>query len=336
MDAAARQSARLGAGLIFVAAGLWASVGVAVQLVPQAAVMPPELLGMMRMVLAGPVLLLVALATGKAGSLRALRRLDRARLADFALAGALFQVCLFRAFLLIGVTLTVVLTVCLPPVIAALWERAGQRGQDWSGQASGPVRAMAAAAAGLVLCSVPGLAGGGAADLAGLGLALVAAIAFVRMSQAARDLSRNAPPALVAGAGLCLSGLILCTLAPLIMPLSLSAALQSLAAGYMPALIAYLALFPTALAYAAYCAGMARCRSAQVGLTAAMIEPALAAALAFVLLDERLGPAELAGCALMVLAMADLLRAESAPAPLRSGGHLGTLAGHRAAPVPGP
>jgi hypothetical protein len=49
-------------------------------------------------------------------------------------------------------------------------------------------------------------------------------------------------------------------------------------------LLVYLGVGPTALAYICYCAGMARCRSAVVGLIASMIEPALAAVLAVLVL----------------------------------------------------
>ena len=45
-------------------------------------------------------------------------------------------------------------------------------------------------------------------------------------------------------------------------------------------LLLYLGLAPTALGYLAYCSGTARCRSANVGLIATMVEPAIAAVLA--------------------------------------------------------
>jgi DME family drug/metabolite transporter len=80
-------------------------------------------------------------------------------------------------------------------------------------------------------------------------------------------------------------------------------------------LVAYLAAIPTALAYVCYCAGMARCRSTAAGLTASMIEPAIAAFLAAWLLHERLGQGESLGCLLMAVAILVLMRAEAAEKP---------------------
>jgi uncharacterized membrane protein len=74
--------------------------------------------------------------------------------------------------------------------------------------------------------------------------------------------------------------------------------------------ILYLGLGPTALAYVLFCSGMARCRSANVGLIASMVEPAFAALLAWLLLNERLSATEVFGCALVMLAMLILCKSE--------------------------
>jgi drug/metabolite transporter (DMT)-like permease len=68
-------------------------------------------------------------------------------------------------------------------------------------------------------------------------------------------------------------------------------------------LLLYLGLAPTALGYLAYCSGMARCRSANVGLIATMVEPAIATVLAWLLLHEKLLPGVWAGCFMVSVAM---------------------------------
>jgi DME family drug/metabolite transporter len=307
MQAETGFSAVLGAGLVIIAAALWATVGVAVKLVPAAAELPPEALGLARTLIAGP---LVLLAAGR--NLRrlkqVLRDINRVQLAAFAFAGVIFQVCLFRSFDALGVTLTVVLTVCLPPVIAMLWSLA--HGVPFG---RGALVALGLAIVGIGLFAFArGLDGPGGSRGWGLFLAFSASLAFVWMSASARSLARAAPPMLVAGLGLTLSGLIFCAVVPFLPGLS-APILSSLTGNpRLIALVVYLAAIPTALAYVCYCAGMARCRSTGAGLTASMIEPAIAAILAAWFLHERLAESEILGCLLMALAILLLMRAEAA------------------------
>lgn len=300
-------SAVLGAGLVIMAAALWATVGVAVKLVPAAAELPPEALGLARTLIAGPLILLAA-GRNLVRLKQVLREIDRGQLAAFAFAGVIFQVCLFRSFDALGVTLTVVLTVCLPPVIAMIWSLA--RGVPFG---RGALLALGLAILGLGLFAfAKGLNGPDGSRSWGLFLAFAASLAFVWMSASARSLARAVPPMLVAGLGLTLSGLIFCAAIPFLPDLS-APILHSLATDpQVIILVLYLAVIPTALAYVCYCAGMARCRSTWAGLTATMIEPAIAAVLAAWFLHERLGESEILGCLLMVLAILVLVRTESA------------------------
>jgi DME family drug/metabolite transporter len=303
-------SATAGALLVIFAAALWATVGVAVNLVPAAADLPPELLGLARTILAGPLILLVAVR-GVAGLSAKVRLFDRRRLAGFALSGVIFQVCLFRSFDALGVTLTVVLTVCLPPMIAMIWSLA--RGVFFG---RGALVALGLAIAGLGFCaSAKGLDGPQGHRAWGLFLVLAASLAFVWMSAAARSLSHSTPPMLVAGLGLTLSGLMFCAILPVLPGASLGVLQTLIDDPLLLALVVYLAAVPTALAYVCYCAGMARCRSTAAGLTASMIEPAIAALLAAWLLHERLGKGEILGCLLMAVAILVLMRAEAAERP---------------------
>jgi DME family drug/metabolite transporter len=120
------------------------------------------------------------------------------------------------------------------------------------------------------------------------------------MSKAARCLGERAPAPVVAGAGLTLAG---CMILPFVLVAGATGLLHledlPLAAPSL-VLVGYLALLPTALAYILFTVGMARCRTATVGVIAVMIEPAIAAFLAVCLLGERLGAAQVLGCTLLV------------------------------------
>jgi drug/metabolite transporter, DME family len=316
MQAESGLSAVLGAGLVILAATMWATVGVAVKLVPGASALDPEVLGLFRTLLAGPLVLFAA-GLGPRRLFAAVAAFDLRRLFAFALAATIFQICLFRTFDALGVTLTVVLTVCLPPVISLIWSLA--RGVPFG---RGALVALALAMAGLGLCAfAEGLDSRQGHRALGLVLAFVASLAFVWMSDTARTLSRCGPPVLVAGLGLTLSGLIFCLLVPLLSDGPLPVLLALSRDSQMLALLVYLAVIPTALAYVCYCRGMALSRSTTVGLTASMIEPAIAALLAALLLHERLSQGELSGCLLMIVAIVILVRSEAGrqPAPAASG-----------------
>lgn len=310
MQAETGSSAVISAALVISAAALWATVGVSVKLVPAAAELPPEVLGLARTLVGGPLVLLAA-GRGLFRLKQVLRTIDRRQLAAFAIAGVIFQICLFRSFDALGVTLTVMLKVCLPPVIAMIWSVG--RGVPFG---RGAVVALGMAIAGLgFFASDNGLDGPQGSRALGLVLVLVASLAFVCMTTTARHLSRAAPPILVAGLGLTLSGLIFCALLPFQPGIS-GPALSALGGNIdVLMLVVYLAAIPTALAYVCFCAGMARCRSAAAGLTVLMIEPAIAALLAAWLLHERLSSGEILGCLLMALAILVLMRTEASGQP---------------------
>ena len=305
-----RASYFTGITLVFLSAALWATVGVAVRLVPGAAALPSEAFGLARTLLAGPLILIAVLPFGLC-RLTALRRLSPFHLVAFALACFIFQVCLFRAFAELGVTIAVVMTVCLPPVISILLSTLhGAR------IGAGGWLALALAALGLVLFSAPQLATEEmSGNLEGTALAVAASFAFVWMSNSARVLAREVSPILVAGLGLTLSGMIFCIALPWITTTPLPAVETVLQDSQLLGLILYLAVVPTALAYTCFCWGIARCRSTDVGLIASMLEPTIAAVLARLLLHERLSEVEFAGCLLMTLAMVVLIKTERGKTP---------------------
>ena len=291
-----------GLALVMLAAALWATVGVASQLVPYETNIPEEVFGFARTAVAGPALLLCALFVGGRASFRSLR----GSLGDFAMFGlccAVFQVGLFRSFSMLGVTITVFLTVCLPPILAVAWTFWKQ-----SERLSRHIySAIGMAAVGLVAFSSGAAASSEVVQvLSGLAFSIAASVAFVIMSHSARSLATRHSTLAVAGLGLSLAAVFLAPVAVLVTPVGLTDVFATLLDWRVGSVLIYLGLFPTALAYVCYCSGMARCRSAVAGLVASMIEPAVAAGLAFLFLREVLSPWEVMGCVLLFFAMLTL------------------------------
>ena len=307
-----RSDASTGISLVMIAAALWATVGVAVQVTPEAAAIPDTILAATRTGIAGPILVALWAITGK-DRLVNLRALAPQPLVIFALASAVFQICLFRCFAQLGVTVAVFLTVCLPPVLAWAWSALTGIG----GLSRRSSLALALAIAGMALVSFTHRdADSASISLAGLVNGLIAAIAFVAMSIAAAEMSRRSRPILVAGAGLTLSAVLLIMMALISGEGRLASHLADVSTLRLGLLVAYLGLLPTALAYLCYCSGMAKCRTPVVGLVASMIEPLLAALLAALFLGERISPSTAGGCALLMGAMVLLWQSERTPPAL--------------------
>ena len=291
-----------GLALVMLAAALWATVGVASQLVPHDIGVPDEVYGFARTAVAGPALLVFALLAGGMSNMLP-RKGSWRHFLLFGLCCAIFQVGLFRSFSLIGVTVTVFLTVCLPPILAVAWTL-------WRSHESVSkhiLSAMLMAVVGLIaFTSGEAAAGGMGGVLLGLAFSLTASIAFLVMSHAARSLSKDHSPLLVSGVGLSVTALILAPVALMVSPVSWTVLPSALADWRSGSVLIYLGLVPTALAYVCYCSGMARCHTAVAGLIASMIEPAVAAGLAFLFLREILSPWEVMGCVLLFFAMLTL------------------------------
>jgi drug/metabolite transporter, DME family len=289
---------------VMLAAGLWATVGVSTKLVASAGMVPQEVLSLARLAVGGPALLLLVAALARS-SLSEVWKLNPQWLTSFVLGCAVFQLCLFQAFLLLEVTTTVFITVCLPPLMAT----AVSLLRDDRSITLGTQISLGLGILGLAAFTLDGFSAGiDGPKLFGLALAVLAAAAFVQMTSAARRLTLASSPLVVAGTGLTLAAVLLCVMLPFVR-LDTGTSAQIIPwelAGF----ILYLGLGPTALAYVLFCSGMARCRSANVGLIASMVEPAFAALLAWLLLNERLSATEVFGCALVMLAMLTLCKSE--------------------------
>jgi DME family drug/metabolite transporter len=301
-----RVTVACGLALVCVAALLWGTVGVAGQMLSTSTVDPTHL-GWMRTVLGGLALLALAHCCGWSGG--ALERGHARFLLMFAIGCAVFQITLFTGFRVIGVTVTVAVTVVLPPVLVA----AGSALVLPDARSLCTVSAIltAGAGVGLALLGAGGLETiGQAFDAFGAGLLAANALAFILMATALRHLARSLHPVKAAGAGLLSASLVL-FVAMHVLPgqepfIAALATLQSRDLG----VILYIGIVATGGAYAAFTAGMKLCPRPAAGFAATMIEPVFAAVLAAMLIGEALSRAAVAGCVLMLAAMGLLFVSE--------------------------
>lgn len=270
---------------VLAAAALWGVNGVVARALFQRAVDPIHLV-QVRMLVGGLALLPLALARGAARI--PTRRLPA--LALYALLLAAVQVSYFEAIAAAGVAVAIFLQYTAPLLVAA-YEAARAR------RLPPPLlrAALAVATAGSALLVLPG--GGVRVPAAGLAWGVAAAFAFASATVTAGGLRRAGVPA----TALLAYGLTIGSLAfvPLRTPW---AALLTIPARDLPYFL-YVALLASALPFTLYTAALAALPGS-VAMLLAMLEPVLAAGLAWVALGEALSPVQLAGGALILGAIA--------------------------------
>lgn len=283
------------AGLTFVglAALIWGTIGVAVSLLYALAATNPFSIGFLRLLIAAPALLLASRLMVGPG----FWRVQRPHLLVMALIGAAFagyQLCYFAAIPRLGVAAAVMINICSAPIFTALLAGFFLRERLYWLTGMALVGAIGGTA----------LLVGGAPTSSGPALWIGAALAL--------------------GAGFCYSLVVLGSrvvaphyhpLQPITMAFTLGAIVllpPALASGlvveYPPAgwgLLFYLGLAPTAFAYVLYLRGL-RTVPATAAAIVSLLEPLGSTALAVLLLGERLGPAGIAGAALLLASMAVL------------------------------
>ena len=224
-----------------------------------------------------------------------------ARIVVNGLLSALFQGCYFAAISLTSVSLATLITIGGTPVIVAIVEQA--RGRRALGRAGAVTLAMALAGLGLLV----GLPGGGLSETAvleGAGMALLSAAGFAAVTLFGTSLLTGLDSLMLNGYGFSLGGLMLVPLA-----VAFGGGL-----GFRPALasaglLAALGAGPTAAAYTLYFRGL-RNASASTAALVTLIEPLAAAALAGVVLGDRLGMTGIVGAALLLAAVVRAVLAE--------------------------
>ncbi|MFC3522524.1 DMT family transporter [Streptomonospora nanhaiensis] len=283
-------SARRGFALLTAAGVLWGTGGLAGHLL-QADGVPPLAVAAYRLLVAGALITAFLAAAGRLGRLPRSRP-PAVRLAANALLHAVFQSLYFASLAFIPVGLATLVKIGSVPVFVAVGICLAARRV--------PSRRLAAA----VLLAVAGLAllagfpAGDAPPLTlalGLACALGAGLTFSVMTLLNRAPVAGLDPLVNVGVGLLAGGLLL-------LPAGLVAGMAVPARPLPLALLVFLGLVPTALAYLAYFGGL-RTASDAGAAVGTIAEPLTAAVLSMVLLGEQMTAAGAVGAVLLLAAM---------------------------------
>ncbi|WP_233160230.1 DMT family transporter [Pseudonocardia sp. MH-G8] len=278
-----RQKNRFGVPLVLLAGVLWGTVGPAQLLAGAAA--GPAALGGARILVGGLVLAAVVLATD-AGSFRLLTGRAWPAVLAASAATATFQAAFMTSVATTGAAVATALTFGVAPVATGICERAatGTRlTRRW-------VAGTGCAVIGCVLVVAP--AEGVRVDLGGAALGVLAGACFGVYTVSAKRLIQHGVPMPAAVAVTLLVG------GAVLAPWTL-AALPALTTPRGLALVVWLGPVTAAAAYWFFVTGLRRVSAATAG-TLSLVEPLVAAALAVLLLGERLSAPVTAGAVLLL------------------------------------
>jgi DME family drug/metabolite transporter len=273
---------------ILIAALLWGTVGITTQAIYQVTPTTALSIGFLRLLIATPALLVACWQANL--RLFPLPWPDFARMLGIGVTMALYQVCFLGAIPYIGVASTTLITLCTAPVIVALLAAVllDEPLTTYS------LRALGAALIGTVMLSWTDPAGAGERHtiLVGSGLALSSALSYAIMTLCSRALAGRYSPLQPMTVGL---GAGAVCLLPFVLASSSTISFPPL--GW--ALLLYLGIVPTALAFVVFLMGMAS-TTATVASIITLIEPLTATVLAWLLFGERLSVVGLFGAGVLL------------------------------------
>lgn len=288
-----------GLGFVVLAALTWGTIGIAVSLLYGLAETNSFSVGLLRLLIAAPALLLLSrLMVGR--SFWRVRRQHLGPMGLIGLAFAGYQLCYFAAIPRLGVAAAVMINICSAPIFTTLlaWIFLKER-LSWQ---VGMALVGASAGAVLLVGGVPQAKS--AADLAiGAALALGAGFSYSLVLLGGRVVAPHYHPLQPITVAFTLGALVL-------LPPALA---NGLVLSYPPVgwlLLLYLGLVPTALAYTLYLRGL-RTVPAGVAAIVSLLEPLGSTLLAVLLLGERLNLAGVAGGALLVASIGLLYTIQS-------------------------
>ena len=315
------------------AAVCWGTGGLAGSVLGSRSGLSPVAVGGYRLLVAAVVLLAwqAVLHRGAlAGTVRALRssRGDAVRVLGVGLGLALFQTCYFVAVDALGVSVATLLTLGLAPVLVTasagvlLGERGGPRLRaavplalvglvllvgvvggaggvpDAAATGAGALADPSAGTGGTGGTGGPGADGaatGGAGYLLGVLAACTSAAGYAAVTLLGRSLSARVDAAHVTTLGFVVAALVA-------LPAGVAAGAAFSPEPVSVALVLYLGVVPTALAYGLFFAGLRRTSSGAASVLT-LVEPLTATLLAVLLLQERLSAVQTGGALLLVAAV---------------------------------
>jgi DME family drug/metabolite transporter len=299
-------SARGGLLQISLAGVLWGTGGLVVQLVRERVPMHVVTISAWRMVLAAVVLGAALLVLRGGPALAALLRDHPRRTVLVGLCTGAYQALYFAAVTLVGVSVAPVVSLGIAPVLLT----AAEAVRDRRAPGTARVLVLVVALAGLVLVSAGAGHGAGTGPSPGLGVlaALGSGAAYAFATAQGEVLARRTGPLSLTTATTTVGAVGLVPLALLV-----DGPRTTTDPGAI-GLLVYLGVLTMALAYGLLYAGL-RTASGSAATIATLLEPVTAAAVAAVVLDERIGVLGLVGTALVLAAVAGLGREEPAAGP---------------------
>ncbi|MFI0368047.1 DMT family transporter [Actinomadura sp. 1N219] len=295
-DSSAR--VRRGGADILVAASLWGTTGTVRTFADGSSALS---VAAIRIIVGGIILLGFAAASRRGAGLRHLFR-DRRNwplVGAGAVTIAVYQAAFFVAAGRTGVAVATVVTIGSAPAFAGVIGLATRRaapGRRWALATAGAVAGCA-----LLICS--GLIGGGrdaGVEPGGIALALLSGLSYAVYATIASVLiTRGEEDRAVAGS-------LFGTAAVPLVPVLLAEPTGWMTSGQGALIALYLGVITTGGGYLLFARGL-RTTPATTATTLTLAEPAVAAVLGMVLLDERLGPVALGGLALLAASLVGLV-----------------------------
>ncbi|WP_134764730.1 DMT family transporter [Nocardioides sp. 1609] len=303
MSSSSLVGTRAGLLQICLAGVLWGTGGLAVQVVRDHAPLSALTISGWRTGLAAVVLLAAALAVGRLGNVRRLLRARPGRVAVVGLCTAAYQALYFASVVLVGVTVSTVVSLGLAPVLLVARDAVVARSRP------GGVLPVLAALTGLVLVSgAAGLGETGPSPALGVLAAVASGTAYAAATALGEPLARESDPLALTAATTSVGAV---GLVPLALLLGGPAGTSDPVA---LATLVYLGTLTFALAYALLYAGL-RTTPSSAAVVATLVEPVTAGLVAAAFLDERLGVLGVVGMALVLSAIASLSRSGRPSAP---------------------
>ncbi len=303
------RSARLGLLQVCAAGFLWGTGGLVVTILHDEDGLGALTTSAWRMLIAALALVAVTAVARRLGSLVTTFRAQPVLVVAVGSCTAVYQGLYFLAVLAVGVSVATVVSLGLAPVLAAGWEhaRAGTRPERRE------LMVLAAALTGLVLVSVAAAGHGGPGDapVLGLVLSIASGATFAATTVLGHHLARDVDPLALTT---CATSVGVLLLAPFLLAAALGSGpvVTTRPGGLL--LLLYLGVFTLALSYGLLYAGL-RTTSGSAATVATLVEPLSAAALAVVLLDERLTAPAVVGGVLILAAVVGIRPREMPPAP---------------------